>query len=90
MALLADLQDFVGRALPPVASREDFDLVEAGIAFRFHGFAQAGQVNHPVAHHAAVEQQVGGGHQPVAEVEGQQAFLPGPAICACSSGSHHT
>ena len=31
------------------------------------------EVDHAVAHHAAIEQQVGGRHQPVAEVKRHQA-----------------
>ncbi len=39
-----------------------------------------GDVDDAVAHHAAVEQQVGGRHQPVADVEGEQALARAGAL----------
>src|SRR5262249_50294566 len=74
VAFDADTQDLVGIALPPVVGGEDFDLAVAAIAGRLHHGGDGAQVDHAAAHHAAVEQEVGGGHQPVVDVVGENFF----------------
>ena len=66
-------QHLVGVALPPVVRGEDLHFVRAAIAGSLHPGANQRHVDHAVAHHAAIEQQIGRRHQPVADVERQQA-----------------
>ncbi len=54
--------------LPPVRCREDLHLAEPRVARPLHGAADPPEVGDPVAHHAAVEQHVGGVGEPVAEM----------------------
>ncbi len=63
--------------LPPVLAREDLDLAVAGEARRLHPGADARDLDHAVAHHAAVVEQVARRHQPVADVEGEQPRAAG-------------
>src|ERR687896_474596 len=72
VALGDDGKDLVRVVLPPVA-REDLDLDRAVVAGRLDLAADAPDVDHAIAHHAAIEQQVPGRHQPVADVEGEDA-----------------
>src|SRR5262249_18608332 len=74
MALDADAQDLVGIARPPIVGGENFDLAVAAIARRLHQRADRAQVDHAVAHHAAVEQEVGGREEPVVDVVGENFF----------------
>src|SRR5512139_1219701 len=73
---LARGQHFVRRLLPPVVRRENLDLVEPAIARGFDPRADQRDVDDPVAHHAAIQKQIGGGHEPVADVEREDAPLP--------------
>ena len=45
----------------------------AAIAGRLHHRADGAQIDHAVAHHAAVEQEIGGRNQPVVDVVGEDA-----------------
>src|SRR5260370_7180300 len=74
VAFDADAHDLVGVALPPIVGGEDFDLAVAAIAGRFHHGADCAQVDHAVAHHAAVEQQIVGRKEPVIDVVGEDFF----------------
>ena len=71
--------DALGRiALPPVFGREHLDLAQATILPDIlDGLADGTQIGHPVAHHASVLQQVGGGREPVAHMESQQSRFSG-------------
>src|ERR1019366_7570790 len=51
------------------------DFGVAGEPQRLDGGTQAPDVDHAVAHHAAVVEKVRGRHQPVADVERQQAVF---------------
>ena len=73
VALGDDGQDLVGVALPPVVAGEDLDLDQAVVAGRLDQAADVGDVDHAVAHHAAIEQQILGRHQPVADMEAENA-----------------
>src|SRR5580704_19138555 len=79
VALDAGGEDLLGRALPPSLGREDLDLAEAGIAGGLDPAAQAAQIDDAVAHHAAVVEQVARRHQPVADMEGENAARPAGA-----------
>src|SRR4051794_40992176 len=72
----ADLQHLIYRSAPPLAGK-NFDLRIAGKALRFDRAAQGADIDHAVAHHAAVVEDVLCRHQPVADVEGQQAVFAG-------------
>src|SRR5258708_6969330 len=76
-SLLADLENLVGIALPPVELGEDLDLVESRIARALDRGADARQVDDAGAHHAAVGDEVARRHQPVADVISENAFLAG-------------
>jgi hypothetical protein len=67
-----DPEHFVERPLPPII-REDLDLGIAGITLRLDRAPQRSDVDDSVAHHTAVVEDVLGRHQPVADVEGQDA-----------------
>src|SRR6266851_10460721 len=73
VAVDAGGEHVLGRALPPILGREDLDLAEPGIAGGLDPAADAAQIDDAVAHHAAVVEQVARRHQPVAEVEGEEA-----------------
>src|SRR4051794_11779139 len=68
----ASLDDFVHRPRPPVVG-ENLDLDEAGKSQRFDLAADAPEIDDAVAHHAAVEEEVAGRHEPVADVVGEHA-----------------
>src|SRR5215831_19796372 len=74
MPLDADAQNLVGVALPPIVGGEDLDLAVAAVAGALHHGADRAQIDHAVAHHAAVEQQIGGGHEPIVDVVGEDVF----------------
>src|SRR3989442_11713528 len=76
VTILADTEYLVGVALPPVELGEDLDLVKARVARALDPGADARQVDHAVAHHAAVVEQVARRHQPVADMVGEDALLP--------------
>ena len=90
MPLDADAQHLVGIALPPILGGEDLHLAMAAIAGRLHHRADGAQVDDAVAHHAAVEQQIGGRHQPVVDVIGEDVACPRARSAAARSGSHQT
>ena len=69
---LAGEEHLVGVALPPVVGRKDLDLVRTAVAGLLHPRADQRQIDHTIAHHAAIEKQIGGGHQQVHDV--RQAF----------------
>src|ERR1700741_5168677 len=71
---LADAQNFVGIALPPVELGEDLDLLEALVARGLDPGADQRQSDPPVPHHPAIVQRVARRHQPVADVVGQDAL----------------
>ena len=73
MPIDARRNHFVRIALPPIELGEDLGLVVAVVAGRLDERADSGDVDHAVAHHAAVEHQVAGLAQPVADVEGENA-----------------
>src|SRR5262249_6179396 len=74
MAFDADAQNLVGVALPPIVGGENLDLAVPTVAGALHHGADRAQIDHAVAHHAAVEQQIGGGHQPIVDVVGEDVF----------------
>src|SRR3974390_2613034 len=55
-ALDAGLEYLVAGALPPILGGEDFDLLGSEKARSLDHAAEAHEVDHAVAHHAAVEQ----------------------------------
>src|ERR1700677_3742962 len=67
--LPGDPQYLVGVAAPPVLLRHDLDADRPAVAGLLDQAADAGDVDRAVAHHAAVEHEVAGRHQPVADVE---------------------
>ena len=71
MPFLADSQHFIRIAPPPVELGEDLHLVKPGVAGAFDPRADARQVDHAIAHHAAVVEEIACRHQPVADVVGQ-------------------
>src|SRR5690606_9689404 len=73
VALDDSAQRLVAGPLPPVVPRENLDLLRAVIAGGLDHGANGFEVDDAVAHHAAVEEEVGGGHQPVADVVGEDA-----------------
>src|SRR5216684_8492696 len=73
VALDAGREHLLGRAPPPILGREDLDLAEPGIAGGLDPAADAAQIDDAVAHHAAVVEQVARRHQPVADMEGEEA-----------------
>src|SRR5437879_2587375 len=73
MPLDADTQDLVGIALPPILGRKNFHVAMAGIAGVLHHGAQAAQLNDTVSRHAAIENEIAGGHEPIADVIGKNA-----------------
>ena len=84
MALDARTEDFVRIALPPVVRRKDLDFVRPPVACGFHPGPDQRNVDHTVTHHAAIEEEIGCGHQPIADVECQQS--PGMASRALDLG----
>src|SRR5688572_17907115 len=64
---LAGLQHFVGVAFPPVELREDLHLLESGVPGRLHPAPDARQIDHAVAHHPSVVEEIARRHQPVAD-----------------------
>ena len=73
MALDADANDLVGIAFPPVLRREDLHIAMPAVARVLHQAAQPAQIDDAVPRHAAVEHEIAGGHQPVADVVGKNA-----------------
>src|ERR1700754_1477570 len=69
-------QHLIHRLAPP-AVRENLDLGIAGKTLRLDRRAYRPDVDHTVAHHATVVENVLGRHQPVADVERQQPVFPG-------------
>src|SRR5688572_15341128 len=78
-ARLAGAQYLVGIAPPPVELREDLHFLEPDVAGVFDPSPYPGQIDHAVAHHAAVVEEVPSGDQPVADVIGEHPFLCGAA-----------
>src|SRR5262245_39593522 len=72
-ALDACPQHLVAGTRPPVGGGKDLDLLRTAIAGRFDPAADARKIDDAVSHHAAVEEEVAGRHQPVADVVGQDA-----------------
>ena len=81
MPLDAGVEHLVRAALHQLSPRRSRPRVarEAGASIQR---ADARQVDHAVAHHAAVVEQVGGRHQPVADVVGEQALAAARARSA--------
>ena len=82
--LLAGRQHFIAVAFPP-AGRKNLHLVHASITGGLDPGANQRNIDHPVAHHAPVIQQISGRHQPVANVERQDAIFSPPAPRARSA-----
>src|SRR5258708_19356257 len=70
----AGSQNLVDRLFPPIVGK-DLDLGIARKTLRLDRGAQSFDIDHTVAHHAAVVENVFCGHQPVADVEGQQSLF---------------
>ena len=78
VALDADAQHLVADRASTSCSAEKISTSQwPRIAGGLDHGADRAQVDDAVAHHAAVEQQVGGRHQPVADVVGENALAPG-------------
>src|SRR5450830_532752 len=71
VALAAGGEDLFGIAPPPVVGGENLHFVKAAVAGDLDPGTDEGNVDYAIAHHAAVEQQVGGRHQPIADMESQ-------------------
>src|SRR4051812_31619305 len=67
-ALGAGADSLQGLGLPPALGREDLDLYGPAVAGGLDQAPEALQVDGTIAHHAAVEQQVAGRDQPVADL----------------------
>src|SRR5690606_25101703 len=67
--LVNDREYLVRRPCPPVVPGHDLDFAETFVAGALYPGAYQRSVDDAVPHHAAVEQQMRGRHQPVAEVE---------------------
>src|SRR5579862_4840 len=67
----------VDRPAPPTIGK-NLDLDVPVETVRLDESADTRDINHPVSHHAAIVEHVGRRHQPVADVEGEQALAPGP------------
>ena len=64
-------------ALPPVVDREDLDLAVARETLVLDPAANLRDIDHAIAHHAPVVEQVGSWGEPIADVKRQQAALAG-------------
>ena len=71
MALDAGRQYMIHRLAPPVMGK-NFDFGIARKAFYLDSFAYRFNIDDAVSHHAAIIEHVGGRHQPVADMKGQQ------------------
>src|SRR5256885_1205488 len=69
----ARVEHLAAIALPPVLAREDLDFAVALEARGLDPAADARDVDDAVAHHPAIVEQVARGHQPVADMKGEQA-----------------
>src|SRR4051812_36983862 len=74
VAFDAQVQHMAVILLPP-AVRKYFHLGISREALCFDPAADLANVDHAIAHHSAVIEQVGRGAQPIADVQGQQALL---------------
>ena len=74
MAFDAGPQNLIDRLCPPVVG-ENLDFGVTGKALRLDRAAHRSDIDHAVAHHAAVVENVSGRHQPVADVKRQQAIF---------------
>src|SRR5437588_12109774 len=72
----AGTEHVVHRPVPPPI-RENLYFRIAAKSLRLNRRANRTDVDHAIAHHAAVVEDVFGRHQPVADVEGEQALLAG-------------
>src|SRR6202521_6178953 len=70
------LQDFIDRLSPPVVGK-NLDLGITRKALRLDRAAYRFDIDHAVAHHAPVVENIPGRHQPVADMKGQQPVLAG-------------
>src|ERR1035437_9768910 len=77
VTLAAGDEDLVRVAPPPVAGGENLHFVETTVAGGLDPGADEGNVDYAIAHHAAIEQQIGGRHQPVADMESEQGLVAG-------------
>src|SRR5262249_43699239 len=82
-------QDFVGVALPPGLGGKNFHLAMAAVAGRLPRGADCAQIDDAVAHHAAVEQEIGGWHEPVVDVV-RENFSGGACDLLMELGPHQT
>src|SRR5690606_23149343 len=53
---------------PPIVLRKDLDFLRPEKARVLDHLPNGGQIDNPIAHHAAIKQHVLGRHQPVADV----------------------
>ena len=72
----AQTQHLIGRVLPPFLG-EDLHFVQAAIAGRLDPTAQPWKINHAIAHHAAIEQEIGGWDEPIANMKRENSPLAG-------------
>ena len=74
MARRDDANVIVWILAPPIALRDYLDLSMARMVRRLHHSADARNVNQTVAHHAAVEPNVHGVREPIADAESAMWF----------------
>src|SRR4051794_19038864 len=70
-------KNLIARLFPPIFGGEDLDLLRPPVARGLDGGANPRQIDDAVAHHAAVEEEVAGRHEPIADVMGEDT--PGGA-----------
>src|SRR5205085_2202475 len=73
---LDDLFEKEGLVLLPPGAGENLDFVEALVSGGFHPSAYFFYGYAAVAHQCTVEQQIFGGHAPVANVKGEEVAIP--------------
>jgi hypothetical protein len=69
----AGVDDLCRVAFPPVPFREYLNFIEAAIARIFDPAPNAGGIDHPVSHHAAIPHQVDGRDEPVADMKAENS-----------------
>ena len=90
MPVDAGAQDLDRITLPPIGRRKNLHFMRAAIARALHPRSDQRQIDDTVAHHASIEQQIAGGDQPVAKVEGEQALVARALDLGLELRIHHT
>src|ERR671912_1802760 len=72
VSLLREREDLVARCVPYVLV-EDLDLYRAGVPFGVDGLPDAPDLDRPVSHHGAAQEEVGLRGEPVVRVEAEDA-----------------